>query len=500
MQALLGIDIGTSGCKAVLLDPEGTMIAVASTAYPLSLPRPGWAEQDPEDWIRGACQSIANVMGKAPAVEILGIGLTGQMHGLVALDRASQVLRPAILWNDQRAGEECAIATRAAGGVAGLLSVTNNLMLPGYTGGKLLWMRRHEPGLFARTALILSPKDYLRLRLTGEVATDVSDASGTGLFDTANRLWATGLIEALGLDPTTLPPAVESVTITGRVSALGARLFGVPAGIPVAAGGGDAVVQTFGSGVIGPGDVQTTIGTAGNLAAILDEPSENVGGRLQVFCNVIPKSWHCMGVSLNAGGALGWFRNVLGGAPAFDEITTEAAMSPPGARGLLFLPYLNGERCPYPDPDLRGGFIGLTARHRHGDLARAVMEGVVYSLNDMLGLMVAMGVENRVIRASGGGARSLLWRQIQADVLECDVITTTGASEGAAFGAALIAGLATGVWPDAKAATAACRTLTLQRPDPVAVAAYRRAYPIYRALYPALRETFARLGDAELDS
>lgn len=499
MQALLGIDIGTSGCKALLIGTDGTVIAADMVPYPLSQPRPGWAEQDPEHWVDGARRSVAGVLAKAPRVEILSTGLSGQIHGLVALGRDHAVLRPAILWNDQRTGEECAEITAAAGGIAGLLAATNNRMLPGYTGGKILWMRKHEPELYARMALMLNPKDYLRLRLTGEVATEVSDASGTGLFDVRRRSWATALMETLGIDPGILPPAHESTVISGRVSETGAALFGLPQGVPVVGGGGDSVIQTIGSGVIAPGELQTTIGTAGILAAALDAPQDNPDGRLQVFCNVAADKWHCMGVSLNAGGAMGWYRDTMcaaadGVKPAFDTIVSEALSSPAGACGLLFLPYLNGERCPHPDPKARSAFVGLTARHTRGDVTRAVMEGVVHAFLDMHALMQPMGIAGRMIKASGGGARSALWCQLQADVFGCDVVTTAGAAEGAAFGAALVAGLGIGLWPDAETAVATCRNLTREHPQPANAEVYAAAHRIYRTPYPALSESFADLG------
>jgi xylulokinase len=499
MDALLGIDIGTSGCKALLLSQDGRVIATDTAAYPLAQPRPGWTEQDPQLWIEGARQAIAGVLGKAPGSRLVCIGLSGQMHGLVALDAAHQVLRPAILWNDQRNGAECAWLTEAAGGLDALLAATNNRMLVGYTGGKILWMQRHEPELFARLTTVLNPKDYLRLRLTGELATEVSDASGTGLFDVRARVWATALMERIGIDPALMPPVFESQLITGRVSAAAADLFGLPAGTPVVGGGGDSVIQTIGSGVIAPGQLQTTIGTAGILAAALDAPQDNPDGRLQVFCNVAADKWHCMGVSLNAGGSMGWFRDGLctddeGSAPSFDQLVATAADSPAGARGLLFLPYLNGERCPHADPVARGAFVGLRACHRRGDMARAVMEGVVHALADMYALMMPLGIERKVIKASGGGARSVLWRQLQADIFGCEVATTEGAAEGAAFGAALVAGLGIGVWADAASAAASCRSITRQLPDPATAEVYARAHRIYRNLYPALKQTFDDLG------
>lgn len=494
MQALIGIDIGTSGCKALLLDVRGAVIAVDTVTYPLSQPRPGWTEQDPELWIDGARRAIAGVLAKAPGLELLAVGLSGQMHGLVPLDAAQHVLRPAILWNDQRNAAECEWITQAAGGLEGLLAATDNRMLVGYTGGKILWMQRHEPELFARLVTVLNPKDYLRLRLTGEVASEVSDASGTGLFNVRSRQWATGLIETVGIDPALLPPVFESQVISGRVSAQGAALFGLPQGTPVAGGGGDSVIQTIGSGVIAPGELQTTIGTAGILAAALDTPQDNPDGRLQIFCNVAADKWHCMGVSLNAGGSMNWFRDTFCAGVPFEQMAAEATDSPPGAHGLLFMPYLNGERCPYPDPVLRAAFIGLTARHQRGDMARAVMEGTVYAFADMYALMRPLGISGQVIKASGGGARSVLWRQLQADIFGCDVVTTEGAAEGAAFGAALVAGLAVNVWDDAASAAANCRSITRQAPNGATAELHAQAHRIYRNLYPALRETFVELG------
>lgn len=508
-EALLGIDIGTSGCKALLIGRSGAVIASGHASYPLSQPHPGWAEQDPELWIAGAQKSVAEALANAAvteggAVSVICIGLSGQMHGLVALDRSHQVLRPAILWNDQRTGRQCEAVTEAAGGIEGLLRATNNRMLPGYTGGKILWMRDHEPELYARLALMLNPKDYLRLRLTGEVASEVSDASGTGLFDVRKRAWARPLVETLGIDPGILPPAPESQVISGRVSAIGSALFGLPEGIPVAGGGGDSVIQTIGSGVIAPGELQTTIGTAGILAAALDSAQDNPDGRLQVFCNVAPDKWHCMGVSQNAGGAMVWYRDTIwsgpdGARPSFAEITEGAAASPAGARGLLFLPYLNGERCPHPDPKARGAFIGLTSRHRREDMSRAVMEGVAHAFADIQALMQPMGIVGRVVKASGGGAKSPLWRQIQADIFGCDVVTTEGAAEGAAFGAAMVAGVAAGVWPDTAAAAASCKSLSLQRPDPANADTYKAAQVLYRQLYPLLSDVFTALGDPVFD-
>ncbi|UHD44032.1 xylulokinase [Aureimonas altamirensis] len=499
-EVLLGIDIGTSGCKALVLDLDGTPIASATATYPLARPRPGWTEQDPALWVDGARKAVAEALAASGRTQIRCIGLSGQMHGLVALDEGHRVLRPALLWNDQRNGAECAEITERAGGLEALLAATNNRMLIGYTGGKIVWMRENEPELFARMTCMLNPKDYLRLVLSGEVATEVSDASGTGLFDTRRRQWALELTERIGLDPALLPPCHESSVISARVSASAARLFGLPEGTPIAGGGGDSVIQTIGSGVIAPGELQTTIGTAGILAAALDRPVDNPDGRLQIFCNVAPEKWHCMGVSLNAGGAMSWLRETLwpDDEPAFEAIVEEAASSPTGARGLLFLPYLYGERCPHPDPSARAAFVGLTAHHGRPDMARSVMEGVAYAFADMHRLMAPLGMDSGLVKASGGGARAPLWRQMQADLFGCDVVTTQGAAEGAAYGAALVAGVGIGVWPDAQTAAACCRPLTRERPDAATGERMRAMLDVYRSLYPALTASFDAL--AALDT
>ncbi|MDX3924510.1 MAG: xylulokinase [Shinella sp.] len=508
--ATLGIDIGTSSCKALLLDESGAVLATHSVAYDVAAPRPGWSEQDPESWVAGARAAISGLLAKRPSVKISAIGLSGQMHGLTALDEAHKVLRPAILWNDQRNAAECAEITEAVGGLPRLLAETNNRMLPGYTGGKILWMRKHEPDLFRRMRHILNPKDYLRLCLTGEAATEVSDASGTGLFDVRQRRWSKAVIDAIGLDERMLPSCYESDVVSGRVSAGAARLFGLEEGIPVVGGGGDSVIQTIGSGVIDPGDLQTTIGTAGILACALDKPRDNPDGRLQVFCNVAADRWHCMGVSLNAGGALSWLRSVAHGFGdlseagwhdiPFERFMERAAESPAGARGLVFLPYLNGERCPYPDPEARGAFLGLTSRHNESDMIRSVLEGVVFALRDIFSLMAEAGIEARRLRASGGGAASAFWRQIQADIFGCDVVTTEGAAEGGAFGAAIVAGVGTGLWPDAAAAARVCKPVSRQSPQPATQAIYERMFDTYKELYPLLRTSFSKLCDPIYDA
>jgi len=499
---VLGIDIGTSACKAVLVDDSGAVRGVESASYPLSMPRENWSEQNPHDWVAGARQAVAALMSRAGAVEVSAIGLSGQMHGLTALDAGHQVLRPAILWNDSRTTAECAEITAAAGGLDALLKCTNNPMLTGYTGGKILWMRKHEPALYEKLAHALNPKDYLRLVLTGEIATEVSDASGTGLFDVAARKWCAPLLAKTGIDAAILPPCHESQTVSAQVSRSGAALFGLNAGIPVVGGGGDAVIQTLGSGVASPGALQTTIGTAGIVATPLAAPVDNPGGRLQIFCNVSPHSWHCMGVSMNAGGALSWLRALLaggagasGGAPSFDELIAKAEQVAAGSDGLLFLPYLMGERCPWPNPDARGAFVGLRAGHDDRHLIRSLLEGVVFALRDMHMLMAGIGIGGEVasVTASGGGSAASLWNQIQADVFETEVVTVRGAAEGGAYGAALLAGVGGGFWSNLHEAAAVCAPVESWQMNAANADRYRDLFACYQALYPALEPIFGEL-------
>lgn len=494
-QGLIGIDIGTSATKVLLIDEAGAILARHTAGYPLSTPRPGWAEQDPADWWRAVELGLDAIRPALDdGIEPVGIGLSGQMHGLVPLDDGDRVIRPAILWNDQRTGRQCAWITERAGGLDGLLALTNNPMLTGYTGSKIVWMRDEEPALYKRLKHFLNPKDHIRLLLTGEHATDVSEASGTGLFDVARRDWSWELLDRIGLPRAMLPRAYESHEVTGRLRDDVADRFGLPRGLAVMGGGGDAVIQTTGSGLIDPGIAQTIIGTAGIAACALDSCAANPGGRLQIFCNNAPGRWHCMGVSMNAGGAFAWLRRALGAfateEPAFDAMTALAAEVPAGSEGLFFLPYLIGERCPHPDPDARGAFVGLTLRHGAGHLTRAAMEGVVYSMREMLELMRPLGLVARTIRASGGGAASPLWRQIQADILGAEVQTVSGAAEGGAYGAALVAGVGAGIWPDLTAAVEGIAVETRTRPDPASQAVHDAAFAIYRELYPSLKPRF----------
>ncbi len=488
--AYLGIDIGTSGCKALVLSEAGEILATHTSTYDFARPRFGWTEQDPRAWIEGARATVAHVLQTVPADQIEAVGLSGQMHGFTPLDADGQVVRPAILWNDQRNAAEAADIVALAGGSDALLGMTNNDMLTGYTAGKILWMQRHEPELFDEVARALNPKDYLRYVLTGEYATEVSDASGTGLFDVRHRKWNDDLLALLPFDADLLPDCHESHVVSGQVSITGAEFFGLVRGTPVIGGGGDSVIQTLGTSVVRPGTLQTTIGTGGIIAAALTAPADNPEGRLQVFCNVAPDMWHCMGVSLNAGASLAWLSRLLGANDDYAALIAGAAEVSAGAEGLVFLPYLNGERCPHPDANARGAFIGLTGRHDARHMTRALMEGVVFSFYDIYKLMYRMGIGKSLIKTSGGGARSELWRQMQSDLFDCPVVTTVGAAEGGAFGAALLTGVARGAWSDIAEAALVCSDLSQCDPHAGDGNTYRKAFDVYASLYPVLQPSF----------
>jgi xylulokinase len=472
MTDLVGLDVGTTGVKALRISAEGEVLARAEEEYPLATPQPGWAEQDPEDWWRAAESALAQVRGDGVA----GIGLSGQMHGLVALDEAHRVLRPAILWNDQRTGEECA-EIEALLGLRELVQLTGNRALPGFTAPKILWLRKHEPDVYARIAHVLLPKDYVRLRLTGERATDVADASGTLLFDVAGRQWSEEVVQALDIPGEWLPAALESPAVSGQTAA----------GVPVAAGAGDQAAGALGVGVDRPGPLSVVLGTSGVVFAALPGFATDADGRVHAFCHAVPDGWHAMGVMLSAAGSLGWLRSVVARGEPADEVVAEAEAWQPGAEGLTFLPYLAGERTPHVDPYARAAFTGLSLRHDRGALVRAVLEGVAFGLRDSLELLRELGVEPASARVSGGGARSDLWLRIVASVLELP-LERTAAEEGAAFGAALLGGVAAGVFADVHEAVAATvRVRETVEPEPDWVRPYAGAYERFRALYPALR-------------
>jgi xylulokinase len=456
--SIVGLDVGTTSVKAVAIDDDGALVSRAAERYPLATPQPGWAEQDPEDWWR-ATQRALGALGGAPKA----IGFSGQMHGLVVLDANDRVLRPAILWNDQRTAKECAEIEDVVG-LERLVALTGNRALTGFTAPKLLWLRTHEPDVYAQIAHVLLPKDYVRLGLTGERVVDVADASGTLLFDVARRTWSDEVCNALGVPREWLAPAHESTEV---------------------AGAGDQAAGALGVGVAAPGPVSVVLGTSGVVFAALDSFVADPRARAHVFCHAVPGTWHAMGVMLSAAGSLRWLREVVGGNYA--TLLEEADAWPPGSDGLLFAPYLTGERTPHADPDVRATFQGLALGHDRGALVRAVLEGVAYGLRDSLELLRGLGVEATVGRVSGGGARSALWLRIVASVLGLP-LELTEVEEGAAYGAALLAGVRAGVWRDAAEAVAACvRVRETIEPDPAWQAVYEDGYGRFRSLYPALK-------------
>src|SRR5687768_4618908 len=476
MRALIGLDIGTTAVKALAVDEEdGAIVARCEVGYPLSTPRPGWAEQDPEDWWRATEQALAELGVDEPA----GIGLSGQMHGLVALDAAGRVIRPAILWNDGRTAAECAEIEERVG-LDRLIALTGNRALTGFTAPKLLWLRKHEPDAYWRIAKVMLPKDYIRLQLCGEHAIDMADASGTLLLDVARRRWSDDVLDALEIDRGWLPRLLESPEVSGTT----------PDGIPVAAGAGDQAAGALGVGVDRPGPLSVALGTSGVVFAALPAFAADPEARVHAFCHAVPGEWHAMGVMLSAAGSLAWLRNTVAPGEAFGDLVSEAERWEPGAEGLTFLPYLTGERTPHADPDARGAFTGLSVRHDRAALVRAVLEGVACGLRDSLDLITALGhVTPERGRASGGGARSELWLQIVASVLELP-LERVAVEEGAAYGAALLGGAAGGMWADVHEAVAAC-VKTRGDVDPVAewVEPYRELVARYRGLYPALRDS-----------
>ena len=455
-EALIGIDVGTSGVKAIAISPHGEVLATAEEGYPLSTPEPGWSEQAPEDWWRATQACLARLPEGA-------VGLSGQMHGLVTLDGDDRVLRPAILWNDQRTSAECDEIERRIG-LARLVELTGNRALTGFTAPKLLWLRRHEPAVYERIARILLPKDYVRLRLEGVHAIDAADASGTLLFDVAHRRWSDDVLAALELPAAWLPPVSESTEI---------------------AGAGDQAAGALGVGIDRPGPLSVALGTSGVVFGVLPAYGADPQARLHTFCHAVPGTWHAMGVMLSAAGSLRWLRDVVGGEePA---LVAEAGSWPPGTAGVTFLPYLTGERTPHADPDARASFTGLTVRHDRGALTRAVLEGVAYGLRDSLELLRELGFAADIGRVSGGGARSTLWTEIVATVLGIP-LERTAVDEGAAFGAALLAGVRSGLFADAHEAIASCVRVTGRvEPNAAWLAAYDEGYEKFRALYPALR-------------
>ena len=510
MAYLLGIDIGTSGTKALVCDEKGTVLATATAEHPIRAPKPGWSEQNPEDWWRSTTQATQTVLQKAKLKKgnITGIGLSGQMHGSVFLGNGPKPLRPAILWNDQRTVEQCAQITAKAGGREALIELVANPALTGFTAPKILWVRQHEPRVYEKTKHLLLPKDYIRYRMTGDYATEVSDASGTLLLDVAKRTWSDRLLSLLDIDKALLPKLHESPEVTGVLSRQAAAELGLAEGIPVVGGGGDQAAGAVGNGIVTSGIVSATLGTSGVVFAHADAPNRDPQGRVHTMCHAVPGKWCVFGCMLAAGGSFQWFRNELGyiemeaakalthkGIPTdpYELLIHEAEEAPPGSEGLFFLPYLTGERCPYPDPTARGAWIGLTNRTTRDMMIRALLEGVTYGMRDALEIMRQMRIPIAQVRASGGGARSTFWRQLQADIYQQPIVTTNS-SEGAAYGVALLAGVGTGVW---KTVEEACKNGIKQaqkvNPNKKRAAVYDRHYAVYRKLYGDLKTRFAEI-------
>ena len=482
---LLGIDVSTTSVKALLVDNNGEIVKSSTSPLTLSNPRPLWSEQNPEDWWQAAVTSITNVVDDSD--DIAAIGLTGQMHGLVLLDEDGEVLRPAILWNDQRCAEECD-EIRSRLGKERLIQISGNDALTGFTAPKILWLARREPEVYARARHVLLPKDYLRYKLTHDYAMDKADGSGTLLFDLEQRDWSSEIVNALGIPAAWLPPTFEGSEITGRVTREAAAVTGLKESTPVVAGGGDQSAQAVGVGAIRPGVFAVTMGTSGVVFAATESALIEAEGRLHAFCHAVPDRWHLMGVMLSAAGSLQWYRDALYPNVSFEELVSEAANLTAGSDGLLFLPYLCGERTPHPDPLARGAWVGLTNRHTRAHLTRAVLEGVAFGLKDIFSLMQSVGMrEIEQVRVSGGGAKSTVWRQILADVLESELVTVN-TTEGAAYGAALLAGVAAGVWPDVDVACAqTIRVSDRIIPNAANISRYAEMYRQYQSLYPALR-------------
>jgi xylulokinase len=501
----MGIDVGTTGTRAVIVRPDGGVVGAATGGHqPMAMPRPGWAEQDPEDWWQAAILAVRGALERAglPGSEIAAVGFSGQMHGVVLLDQTYGVLRPSLIWCDQRSQPQCDWITSQVGAER-LIQLVSNPALTGFSAPKLLWVREHEPQIFERAAHFLLPKDFVRFRMTGEFATDVSDASGTLLFDVTRRRWSQEMLSALSLDASLLPRAYESPEITGQITRETALVTGLEAGTPVVAGAGDQAASAVGNGIVLPGRTSATLGTSGVIFAYTEAPKLDPRGRIHTFCHAVPGKWHVMGVTQGAGLSLRWFRENFGaseawyaervGVDAYELITRQAEQAPPGSDGLLFLPYLMGERTPHLDAEARGMWFGLTAAHTRAHLIRSVLEGVAFSLRDSLEIFQELEIPVEKIYASGGGSRSFLWRQIQADIYRRPLITLR-TSEGSAFGAALVAGVGAKIYSSVEeSAREAIQVSERMLPRRENEAVYDRLYEVYRHLYPAMREWMHQL-------
>lgn len=504
MEYFLGIDVGTTGCKVVLVDEEGVLLGRVVEEYPLYTPRPNWAEQNPGDWWQGTQKALEKIIAvsKINPKDVAGIGLTGQMHGSVFLDKEGNVLRPAILWCDQRTALECQQITEIVGWER-IMRINCNPVLAGFTAPKIQWVKNNEPQVYQKIDKVLLPKDYIRFCLTKDFATDVSDASGTSLFDVPQRKWSEELISTLGYEMSWFPPSFESPEVTGYLKPELAQRFGFRENVTVVAGGGDNAAGAIGTGIVTEGLVSASLGTSGVVFAFSSEVKVDMKGRVHTFCHAVPGKWHVMGVMLSAGGSLRWFRDVLGleeknlasllGVDTYELLSQEAEKALPGSEGLIFLPYLTGERTPHADPYARGVFFGITLKHRKNELVRAVMEGVTFGMRDSFEIITEMGIPIREVRAIGGGARSSLWRKIQAAVYKVP-LSLLLVDEGPAFGAALLAGVGNRAFRSVEeACQKAVRVVERIDPDPELVESYEGIYGIYRDLYPALREFYRRV-------
>ena len=506
MTYLIGIDVGTTGAKTILIDEQGNLVASSLEEYPLHTPRPKWAEQDPADWWRATVNSIKNVLAqsKVKPDDVKGLGLSGQMHGLVLIDKDHNVLRPAILWCDVRTTEQCRYITEKVGKDL-LVRSTCNPALEGFTAPKVIWVRDNEPEIYEKAFKMMLPKDYVRFLLTGEIASEVSDAAGTILFDVRNREWSREVLDKLEISPDLMPPCYESIDVCGRITPKVAEMTGLKPGTPVVGGGADNACTAVGNGIVVTGKTSASIGTSGTMLTPTDTPEVDPDLRAHTFCHCVPHKWYIMGVMLSAGGAFRWFRDTLGqkeieqaeekGIDPYEILTGEAAKVEPGCEGLIFLPYLIGERTPHGDANAKGVFFGLTLRHKKEHITRSVMEGVTFGMRDSLEIIKGLGLDVGQITATGGGARSALWRQMQADIYGAEVVTINIA-EGPAFGAAILAGVGAEVYNSIQEATSEIVEVTSKtQPIKDNVKVYEEYYQIYRSLYPALKPEFDNVSE-----
>ena len=496
MDVFIGIDTSTTSTKAIVINEKGKILGVSSSEYTFETPFPLWIEQKPDLWWRATKESVQDSISKAgiQPSQVRGIGLTGQMHGLVILDEKGKVIRPAILWNDQRTQKQCE-KIRSVIGKREFIRITGNDALTGFTAPKILWVKEEEPKIYARIKHVLLPKDYLRYKLTGEFAVDRAGGAGTVLFDLAQRDWSQDVIRALDLNPEWFPPTFEGTQVTGKLTKNAAEEIGLIKGIPVFGGGGDQAAAAVGTGAVEEGIVSISLGTSGVVFAATNSPFIEPEGRLHAFCHAVPGKWHLMGVMLSAAGSLRWFRDTFKKDLNFDELVIGARDIPPGSEGLLFMPYLTGERTPYPDPLARAGFIGITIRHTFEHFTRAVLEGVAFGLRDSFELMKNVGLkEITQVRVTGGGVKSSIWRQIIADILNVEIVTVSS-EEGAAFGAALLAATGAGVYKSVGQACQSTIKITENIAPGPANKIYEKIYSEFRTLYPSLKGTFNRISD-----